>query len=61
VAVLAVGLDGVFALVQRGAVSPGLTGRSSRPGRRGVGGPGKDSRSVAVEADRPPADSRTPA
>ena len=31
VAVLAVVLDGVFALVQRGAVSPGLTGRSAAP------------------------------
>ena len=61
VAVLAVVLDGVFALVQRGAVSPGLTGRSSRPGRRGVGGRGKDSRSVEVEADRPTADAGTPA
>ncbi len=48
-AVLAVVLDGVFALVQRRVVSPGLTGRR-------VGGRGKDSRSVAVEADRPPAD-----
>ena len=33
---------------------PGLTGRR-------VGGRGKDSRSVAVEPDRPPADVRTPA
>ena len=56
VAVLAVVLDGVLALVQRRAVSPGLTGRQAR-----VGGRGKDSRSVAVEADRPPADVRTPA
>ena len=56
VAVLAVVLDGVFALVQRRAVSPGLTG-----GRRlRVGGRGKDSRSVAVEADRPPADAARP-
>ena len=54
VAVLAVVLDGVFALVQRRVVSPGLTG-----GRR-VGGRGKDSRSVSVEADRPSTDSRTP-
>jgi osmoprotectant transport system permease protein len=54
VAVLAVALDGVFALVQRGVVSPGLTGRR-------VGGRGKDSRSVSVEADRLPAESGTPA
>ena len=62
VALLAVVLDGVFALVQRRAVSPGLTGR--RVGGRGgarVGGGGKDSRSVAVEAERPPADARAPA
>jgi osmoprotectant transport system permease protein len=58
VAVLAVVLDGLFALVQRRAVSPGLSGR--RVGGA-VGGRGKDSRSVAVEADRPPADARTPA
>ena len=56
VAVLAVVLDAVLAIVQRRAVSPGLTG-----GRTRVGGRGKDSRSVAVEADRPPADVRTPA
>ena len=31
VAVLAVVLDGVFALVQRGAVSPGLTGARAAP------------------------------
>jgi osmoprotectant transport system permease protein len=55
VAVLAVALDGVFALVQRRVVSPGLTGRGVR-GR----GRGKDSRSTAVEADRPLADVRTP-
>ena len=54
VAVLAVVLDGVFALVQRRVVSPGLTG-----GHR-VRGRGKDSRSVSVEADRPSTDSRTP-
>jgi len=54
VAVLAVVLDGVFALVQRRVVSPGLTG-----GRRG-GGRGKDSRSVSVEADKPSTDGRTP-
>lgn len=54
VAVLAVVLDGVFGLVQRRVVSPGLTGR-------GVGGRGKDSSSVAVEAERPSADVRTPA
>ena len=53
VAVLAVVLDGLFALVQRGVVSPGLSGRR-------VGGRGKDSRSVSVEADGPPADPRTP-
>jgi len=54
VAVLAVVLDGVFAFVQRRVVSPGLTGRH-------VGGRGKDSRSVAVEADRPSADVRSSA
>ncbi|MFL6152435.1 MAG: ABC transporter permease [Ornithinibacter sp.] len=54
VAVLAVALDGLFALLQRRVVSPGLTGRR-------VGGRGKDSRSLAVEADRPSADVRTPA
>ena len=57
VAVLAVVLDGVIALVQRRVVSPGLTGRGG--GR--AGGPGKDSRSVEVEGDRPPADARLPA
>ena len=47
-------LDGVLALVQRGAVSPGLSGRTSG---RGCGGPArKDSRSLEVEGDRPPAD-----
>ena len=46
VAGLAVVLDGVFALVQRRTVSPGLSGRQAR-----VGGRGKDSRSVEVEAD----------
>lgn len=56
VALLAVVLDGVFALVQRRAVSPGLTGGKAR-----VGGRGKDSRSVAVEADRPSADANAPA
>ena len=56
VAVLAVVLDGVLALVQRRAVSPGLTGGKAR-----VGGRGKDSRSVAVEADRPSADANAPA
>jgi osmoprotectant transport system permease protein len=63
VAVLAVVLDGVFALVQRQVVSPGLTGKggSRRRGRGPVGAAGKDSRNVAVEADRPPADARTPA
>ena len=54
VGVLAVVLDGVLALVQRRVVSPGLTG-----GRERVGGGGKDSRSIAVEADRPPADVRS--
>jgi osmoprotectant transport system permease protein len=53
VAVLAVVLDGVFALVQRGVVSPGLSGRR-------VGGRGKDSRSVSVEADRSSTDAPTP-
>ena len=53
VAVLAVVLDGLFALVQRGVVSPGLSGRR-------VGGRGKDSRSVSVEADGPSTQSRTP-
>ena len=48
VAVLAVLLDGVFALMQRRVVSPGLA-----PGGRGVSGRGKDSRSVEVEADSP--------
>ncbi len=48
VAVLAVLLDGVFALVQRRVVSPGLA-----PGGRSVSGRGKDSRSVEVEADGP--------
>lgn len=55
VAVLAVLLDGVIALVQRRVVSPGLTGRG------GGRGSGKDSRSVEVEADRPPADIGLPA
>ena len=55
VAGLAVVLDGVFALVQRRTVSPGLSGRQAR-----VGGSGKDSRSVEVEAERPQADARTP-
>jgi osmoprotectant transport system permease protein len=53
VAVLAVVLDGVFALVQRGVVSPGLSGRR-------VGGRGKDSRSVSVEAERSSSDATTP-
>ncbi len=53
VAVLAVVLDGVFALVQRGVVSPGLSGRR-------VGGRGKDSRSVSVEADRSSTHAPTP-
>ena len=53
VALLAVVLDGILALVQRGVVSPGLSGRR-------VGGRGKDSRSVSVEAERPPTDARTP-
>lgn len=57
VAVLAVLLDGVIALVQRRAVSPGLTGG----GGDRAGGRGKDSRSVEVEGDRPPADARLPA
>jgi osmoprotectant transport system permease protein len=63
VAVLAVVLDGVFALVQRQVVSPGLTGkgRSRGRGRGPVGAAGKDSRDVSVEAVRPPADTRTPA
>ena len=56
VAVLAVVLDGVFALVQRRVVSAGSHRRRHR-----VGGRGKDSRSVSVEADRPSTDSRTPA
>ena len=56
VAVLAVVLDGILALVQRRVVSPGISG-----GRARVSGAGKDSRSVTVEADRPPADVRTPA
>ena len=56
VALLAVVLDGILALVQRRAVSPGISGRSARVGRRG-----KDSRSIGVEADRPPADAGTPA
>jgi osmoprotectant transport system permease protein len=56
VAVLAVLLDGVFALVQRRVVSPGLV-----PGGRGVGGRGKDSRSVEVEADSPSTPVRAPA
>ena len=59
VAVLAVLLDGIIALVQRGVVSPGLTGRRSGRGRGGA--TGKDSRSLEVEADRPPADTRLPA
>ena len=50
VAVLALVLDGVLALVQRWVVSPGITGRP------GVGGAGRIPGSVAVEADRPPAD-----
>ena len=54
VAVLAIVLDGVFALLQRRVVSPGLTGRR-------VGGRGKDSRSVSVEADRPSTDASTDA
>lgn len=55
VAVLAVVLDGILALVQRRAVSPGISGRAAR-----VGGGGKDSRSIGVEADRPSADAGTP-
>lgn len=46
VAVLAVLLDGVWALVQRGTVSPGLTGSGGR-----VSGRGKDSPDPEVEAD----------
>lgn len=57
VAVLAVLLDGAIALVQRRVVSPGLTGHDG--GR--AAGRGKDSRSVEVEGDRPPADARLPA
>jgi osmoprotectant transport system permease protein len=53
VALLAVVLDGLFALVQRRIVSPGLTGRR-------VGGRGKDLRSLEVEADGPSTDARTP-
>ncbi|HET7823267.1 MAG TPA: ABC transporter permease [Ornithinibacter sp.] len=53
VAVLAVVLDAMLALVQRGVVSPGLSGRR-------VGGRGKDSRNVSVEADRSSADAPTP-
>jgi osmoprotectant transport system permease protein len=56
VAVLAVVLDGILALVQRRAVSPGISG-----GRARVSGAGKDSRSVTVEADGPPAGVGTPA
>jgi osmoprotectant transport system permease protein len=56
VAVLAVLLDGVFALVQRRLVSPGLAS-----GGRGVRGGGKDSRSVEVEADSRPTPVRAPA
>ena len=56
VALLAVVLDGVLALVQRRAVSPGISGRAAR-----VGGGGKDSRSIGVEAYRPSADAGTPA
>jgi osmoprotectant transport system permease protein len=54
VAVLAIVLDAVFALLQRRVVSPGLTGRR-------VGGRGKDSRSVSVEADKPSTDASAPA
>lgn len=46
VAVLAVLLDGLWSLVQRATVSPGLTG-----GGRRVGGRGKDSTGGEVEAD----------
>jgi osmoprotectant transport system permease protein len=56
VAVLAVLLDSVFALVQRRVVSPGLS-----PGGRAVGGGGKDSRSVEVEADSQSTHVRAPA
>ena len=56
VALLAVVVDGVLALVQRRAVSPGISGRAAR-----VGGGGKDSRSIGVEADKPSADAGTPA
>ena len=56
VAVLAVVLDGILALVQRRVVSPGL-----RLGGRGVGGRGKDSRDVEVDADRPREDVGAPA
>jgi osmoprotectant transport system permease protein len=59
VAVLAVLLDGVVALVQRRVVSPGLTGRTPGGGRGRASG--KDSRSLEVEGDRPPADARLPA
>ena len=55
VAVLAVLLDAVLALVQRRVVSPGVTG-----GRGRVGGRGKDSRSIEVEAERPSVDAGTP-
>jgi osmoprotectant transport system permease protein len=54
VALLAVVLDGVFALVQRRVVSPGLTGRPA--GRRG-----KDLRRLEVEGGRPSTDARPPA
>jgi len=56
VGVLAVVLDGVLALVQRMVVSPGLSPRGHT-----VGGRRKDSRSVEVDADRPPADVGLPA
>jgi osmoprotectant transport system permease protein len=56
VAVLAVVLDGILALVQRRVVSPGLM-----LAERGVGGRGKDSRAVEVDADRPRVDVGAPA
>ena len=59
VAVLAVVLDGLFALVQRRVVSPGLRGGGRRRSR--VSARGKDSRSVEVEPNSPPADVGVPA
>lgn len=56
VAALALAVDLVFAVAQRLVVSPGLTGRYSRPARPGGGriraAAGADSRAVATSASR---------